>query len=46
MATALFADAGLIYFDDDVITIIRNIKKHHQRAEYYSQQDHQHSKLS
>ena len=31
MATTLFADAKLICFDHDTVTIIRNIKNQHQR---------------
>ena len=33
MALALFTDAELIYFDHDIITIIRKIKNQYQRAD-------------
>ena len=33
METALFADAELIWFDHDFITIIRKIENQHQRAD-------------
>ena len=36
MATALFTDAELIWFDHDIINIIRKIKNQHQRADIYS----------
>ena len=36
MATALFTDAELIYFNHDIITIIRKIKSQHQRADINS----------
>ena len=36
MTTALFTDAELICFDHDIITIIRKIKKQHQRADIIS----------
>ena len=31
MSATLFTDAEQIYFDYDIITIIRNIKNQHQR---------------
>ena len=33
MTTALFTEAQLIYFDHDIMTIIRKIKNHKQRAD-------------
>ena len=33
MTTALFTEAQLIYFDHDIMTIIRKIKNHKQRTD-------------
>ena len=48
MATTLFTDVQLIYFDHDIIAIIRKIKNQRQRADINSilKKDRQNSRLS
>ena len=45
MATKLFRDAELICLDHDIITIIRNVKNLHQRANIDSIHKKNHQKI-